>query len=515
MPLSCSDYFCPTDGSCIKRPIQVVSLSPFVRMSFPAIPSGSGSAGGSTFSSLNTEPAADLTMGNDSNIPDNHAFIKSFQYGQSSGNGATVEIFDQEGGEFDLFVSKIVKVLSDASNYGCQIEWGWSLADCDGFKSTIKSSKHYFNILSVNMVYQSTGILFKVELLDLMEPLFETRLTDNPENLTLKAAITELFTQSANPKIKSVKFKRMTPTAGGKIPCNNLISENGLGNQTLTVDANSLDDFKFKGALETSTAEKWPSQGLNPLAAVRTWLQDKMTDKNKGTIIFWNSASRDSELIILEDPKPKCWSEVKDKECFNSIGTYIIGGGKDSPVLSFEPTIKFNFGANAAAGAGQDDQTAEGKKEKGAPCPEGSGKVTPPGSGSTTFIQMSEAFNQIYGPGNLNLSIEGIAAQTRANKYYENIEAEMVIQGDPTLDNPFTIKARTVSILVINPFHLRNKTNGGSFDGCPEWLVGPPCNQILSNKNWRIDGVSHNIENGSYTTTLKINLPAPGQDNSF
>ena len=34
---------------------------------------------------------------------------------------------------------------------------------------------------------------------------------------------------------------------------------------------------------------------------------------------------------------------------------------------------------------------------------------------------------------------------------------------------------------------------------------------ILSNKNWMIMGVNHQIKEGSYTTTLKLFLAVPGQ----
>jgi hypothetical protein len=274
-----------------------------------------------------------------------------------------------------------------------------------------------------------------------------------------------------------------------------------------------MQDFKFKGALEEGTSDAWGCRNQTPLGAVREWLKDKMTENDKGTIIFWDSTSPTPRLVIFEDPLPKCWSDLATEQCQRSIGTYIVNGGKDSPVLSFDPQIKFNFAAAARAGAGADSETTEARRTPGSPCPESTGTsrgtgATPPGTGDTTFVQMSENFNQIYGPGSLRLALRGVVANERANKTYENIEAELRIQGDPTLDNPFTIKVKTVSIIVINPFHLRAT---GSNSSCPEWLIGPPCNQILSNKNWFIKGVSHEIKEGSFTTTLKLYLPAPGQ----
>jgi hypothetical protein len=530
MPLKCSDYFCVSgsraneNDPCIKRPISSSSpgiLAPYVRMVFPPMPGlakgGTAEAGGQVITTIDPNGKPDLTVGNESNLPNNHAGIKSFQYGSSDGNGAEVEIFDEEGGQFDLFVNKLVKVLPDANDFGCSIEWGWTMTDCSGNKIIgPHSSPHFFLILSIDIHYSAGGVVFKIQLQDLMEPLFETRVNDVFTNVRLKDAIIQLFTKKATPKIDSVLFKRYTPGAGGITPCNNLINENSMGNQSNVVDMRSMQDFKFKGNLENGTTD-WHCNGQNPLGAVREWIRDKMTDNDKGIIIFWNSTSSRSELVFLEDPLPKCWSSLEQEQCSRSLGTYIVNGGETSPVISFDPQLKFIFAAAAHAGAGVDTETAEGRNntpQEG--CPETKSTNDPIGSGDTTFIQMTENFNQIYGPGNLRLAIRGVAANERANKLYENIEAELKIQGDPTLDNPYTVKIKTVSLVVINPFHLRSSggnqiTSGTFLPGCPEWLFGPPCNQILSNKNWFIKGVSHDIKEGSYTTTLKIYLPAPGQ----
>ena len=38
---------------------------------------------------------------------------------------------------------------------------------------------------------------------------------------------------------------------------------------------------------------------------------------------------------------------------------------------------------------------------------------------------------------------------------------------------------------------------------------------MLSNKRYLVKAVNHNISNGSYTTTLKLNLPVPNVDLDF
>ena len=47
---------------------------------------------------------------------------------------------------------------------------------------------------------------------------------------------------------------------------------------------------------------------------------------------------------------------------------------------------------------------------------------------------------------------------------------------------------------------------------CGDWIVDPVCNEILTNSRWFVRGLSHRIGPGSYTTTIRIFLPAPHID---
>jgi hypothetical protein len=123
------------------------------------------------------------------------------------------------------------------------------------------------------------------------------------------------------------------------------------------------------------------------------------------------------------------------------------------------------------------------------------------------MVQVTEDMNRLLGRRDAPRdALRSQAANERANKIYENIEAEMRIQGDPQLDDMMKLKTKTVAIIVINPFHLASGANG------IDWLVPSPCNDVLSNKNWRVTGVSHEIKEGSYTTTLKLFLNSPGSN---
>lgn len=486
-PFSESTFFCFSQFgcSCIKRPIDDYVLGPYVELDF------SGQDG------------SVLKVGNKSNPPNNTACIKSFQYGQSDGVGAEVEIYDEEGGSFQRFVDKIVRTPGDALKlYKAKGKWGWIMQNCDGTTRTVLSRDHWFAILSVDINFAGKGIIFKLELQDLMEPLFETRINKSYDGLTLKEAIRQMF-KEATPPINDVRFLRAKSASASAATLCQTGSDSDANSGTF--DSGDLEELKFNGDAETRTA-KWQCNNQTPLAAAREWVSRYRSERDdKGVIVFYDNKTSNPTLIFLEDPLPKCFTN--DDQCSKSIGTYIVNGGKHSPVLSFDPKIKFNFSAAARSGAAVSSQSGKAEIQRGQPCPPGVGGAVS-GSGSASMIQVTEDMNRLYGPdeaakeGNLSQ-----AGNERANKTFENIEAELRIQGEPRLDDPFTIRIRTVSIIVINPFHL---AQGTGKDSCPDWLVRPPCNPILSNKNWFMNGVSHEIKEGSYTTTIKLFLPAPG-----
>jgi hypothetical protein len=63
--------------------------------------------------------------------------------------------------------------------------------------------------------------------------------------------------------------------------------------------------------------------------------------------------------------------------------------------------------------------------------------------------------------------------------------------------------ARNLSIVVINPFHIRNMGQ------CGDWLAQPGCNELFTNRLWMCKSINHSISVGSYTTTIEAFLVAP------
>lgn len=471
-----STYGC----GCFQKPIDEEIIGPYVKLTF--LSSGKS-----------------ITVGNNPSPSNNNvASIKSFQYGSSDGVGAEVEIYDEEGGEFAFFIDKIVKRPSVALDlYKVVCQWGWITQDCNGNTRKISSNCHVFAILSVDIsIANAKGIIFKLELFDLMVSLFETQVTATFEN-TLKQNIIDLF-KSTNPPITDIRFKRYKENF-----LSNICSVNNF-----SISDNELDDMEFEGNVKTDKISL-KGNGLTPLAAAREWMKGYKTDKGKGVIVFYDntidciSGEVKPKLIFLEDPLPICYDAKL--ACRTSIGTYIVNGGRDSKVISFDPKIKFNFSAAAHAGAVIGNESAIAVKAAGQPCdPKGGGSKM--NDGVAAFINANANMLKIFGADFAPAAaVSANAAHERANKTYEAVEAELKIQGEPRLDSPFAIKIRTVSIIVINPFRLAEKEGD-----CPVWLTSVPCNSVLSNKSWFINGVSHEISGGSYTTTLRVFLPAPG-----
>jgi hypothetical protein len=81
--------------------------------------------------------------------------------------------------------------------------------------------------------------------------------------------------------------------------------------------------------------------------------------------------------------------------------------------------------------------------------------------------------------------------------------------GDPFYSNPILfVGTKFVSIVFINPYFFGDAASG-------TWLQTSTCNSMLSNKKYQVTGVSHNIGNGTYTTTLKLMLPVPNIDTPY
>lgn len=429
----------------------------------------------------------EITVGNLSSAPDHHAVIKSFEWGYTQGYGGKIEIFDEEGSNFKKAIERLNKTiaLSPTDHASVFVEWGWIITDCYGNTRMNITSQyggiHYGMAKSISVAYEQGKIKYVLEIGDMHDRIAENRIEKNEgredSKKPLKQAIRDLF-RNNRPSITDVKFIRQD----GSPWCFN------------------ESDGGCEGPYSV-----WPADQQNALATVRKWIAPLTTDQGKGIVIFADPKIPESSVIFMEDPQPGPGEIVNC--CDHNLGTYIVNGGKCSPVLSFSPTINWSLQSNAGSGGnaagGMDGGTVKQTGRQGANVERVGiqASIAPDGHANMWRPQ----------PQIVPKAQDANAAHEFAVRLFEtpsSISAELKIIGDPSLSTPIGpngFVTKNISIVVINPYHIV-----GGADAC-EWLAQPICNETLSNKNWRIESVNHQIKEGSYVTILKVVLDVPNE----
>jgi len=419
-----------------------------------------------------------LTVGNASAPPDNHAAIKSFEYGFTVGQtgiGFKVEIIDQGGIMYRRIIDAINKTvklaLDDTKNCSCQ--FGWIITNCDGSQRVVSNEDTgrslFFMPSKMQTKFDSGVVKFTFEATSMVGRWADTRLTDNlgseDNKMPLKQALRRLFMEY-HPKVTNVQFKNKD---GGELEFGN-----GDGGSD-------------------GPKSVWPMDQQNALAVARKWLSGIRTKDNLGILMLYDPTG--PSIVFKEDPdKSRCCGSL-------SIGTFIANGGNCSPVISFNPDIEWiKIGIPAAGGT--PGSSASGDMKQIIKSEKNIERVGPQ-SGPT--VQQHEYMWRI--PDDMaKKNTEALASHLEANTKYEvkgGIEAELKLVGRPDLGDPIDLVGKSASIIVINPFHI-------STQNC-SWITTTNCNKILSNKRWLVKAVSHQISNGSYITTLKVMLPQPNE----
>lgn len=462
---------CITENSC-SSPVEHIEgavLTPFVQLNIQ---------GGSII----------YTVGNKPNPQDkNRTSIKSFQYGFSIANGAGVkfELISEGGLAYLNLVENLNKTVTHANEDTAKtwFTFGWLRKDCQNNMLQPKMSDPvYLMGKNVQTVYENGVMKITYECLDIGSRIFERTLEFNSgasgELMPLKQAIIDILEKN-DPKVK-VEFKRKDGTEW--------YFKNGM--------INGPD----KGKKYNGPMGIWRASQQNALSAIRKWLAGQRTNDDKGIIFQFDPKSPQSKIILLEDTQPG--KDEKINCCKNNEGTYVVNGGNCTDVISFSPTIDWILTGPGKGGGGTGPFSANFKKaqelDKLLEEKEDSGtkEGTNPSPDSTNYDS----------PKNVNEnSIKSSIAQTKANAHFEatpGIQGELKIIGDPKFWWPVKYVGSTLAIIVIEPYHLQ---------GC-QWISNPQCNIVLSNKNWLITGIDHQITEGSFETTIKVMLSAPNSD---
>lgn len=435
-----------------------------------------------------------ITVGNKSYPSSgNEACIKSFEVGWIDTHEINLEILDEAGGRMQLFVDSIRKNTKETFGPATRMrfQFGWTMATCDGQKKTISSRPYESSILEVQVNYSEGKIKYNIKagahdkLLNVIRE--DVSAAEDDKKIKLEEAIRNLAAQCPPINVKYCKRD-----SDGKVKC---------------------EKFKWNQGGYGGPLGTWQADNQNRVAVISKWVEpfrvEDGTPYGLGIIPIWEPTKPDV-LVLMADPSdtPAACSGADSA----SLGTFIVNGGKCSPVIEFTPTFNwisgmanFNAGGDTSGPGTTKSNFQETKKRKGQEkehC-------------DTTGAQQQNTITQqawgAYGPKNAwDETMKSSQAHAKAARLtevsVEPIEATLKILGDPREKFNQLAVGTTCSIVAINPFHL----SGAKNNGCGDWLADPPCNGILSNKNWTVLGINHSIKEGSYTTTLKLRLGAPG-----
>lgn len=464
------------------------------------------------------------------------AVIKSFQYGLSTGCGCEIEIVDEEAGDFSAILSKI-NVGGSATGNFLSVRFGWISSDCNG-KITPPPNPQTVNPLAPEPSYSSPELLFVIEkitlsyqgglvkytitCIDMLQVLQHEKVGgvfgSSTTPMSLTDAIRDLL-KDRTLQVQYLKFNSATTSGPLEFDMTGDGSAGGTGGAALGVIGGGL----ALGAARTTDAgraaringpvRKWSGSYRNVLECILSWCSEVMTNDKKGLRLFYEP-SKPPRLIVMADIPDHCkatWTPTNF-----SLGTYIVNGGDcGSPVIRFQPTIQWYTSSTAFSVGG-----SGGGKEAGLVSNKGP---------ADCLANMAKS-PELYGPNNAKMSIGDVLqlvlsegeVESRLNaalrysynaKYVNNlaniifgggITAEMTVQGDPSFSMPVLLIGRYLNLIVINPYRVGTS--------CQWQNSVKKCNDVLSNSNWMIMGVSHSIQAGSFTTTFKLMMTAPGQD---
>lgn len=489
---------------CVKRlPEEGEVLAPWVTIQFE-------SSGDYITVSNESSPLTD---------PENIACIKSFEFGHSNGLTVRVVVQDQEGGEFKTFTEHVLKhwdTMKKPTPPGSTMmfQFGWVKSGCTVPYPNKKSPCYSCTVTGLETSFSEGKFIVEITGVDIghvMQEGYADVIKGSTDSSTLSMclqdAVTDLLTKSPAPVIGRVRFARMEN--GVAWPC-------GFEYHDIDCECNqSTEECVNKGP-----KSKWSSEGQDKLQAAKRWVENWCSDRGKQWKMQYNFADPEGEMIFWEDRVPQCKAKGSPYWNSNCVGEFLVNGGKESNVIEFNPKFKWQFGATLTSGGGGIAQNAVGPLPPegntsgygGAKSPgrrecSGLTRVSNEGAGHTTQIPVDESIRSVLGKHAMSAAQRSQAKAIVADGILtEAIQADLVILGSPGLLPPYESRAKNCYIKFLNPPYIVEDERTGKQD----WLARPRVNEILTNRAWLVDSVTHRIQAGSFTTTIGVFLPAVG-----
>lgn len=429
----------------------------------------------------------------------NQAAIKSFQFGISNGTGVVIEIIDESSSNFSKFLNRISTGNQESANRNVlKFQFGWTSADCNSpFTSNNRSNC-------------CTEVSNERPTRSCVHTMFITKVTGNMQGGGLCRYVVEGndFTRDAFTTRPRVTFGTDREPVRLREAIRKLcVGQLGLEIQLLKLNSSCREEeftFREQGQIDRINGPlgRWETMGRSVISACMNWLSDYVSDSNKG---FYTCFRTDKNVIaFVESNRMEC-DYNRDINNYN-LGTYIVGGDC-SPVISFTPSINFNVAAMNSLFDNTDNAPGGVLSPREFVRPEGCNQ-TPNADNQGLNITSLESDNnyRVFGTSATQIGGRNRSINRRENMLLTGpIEAELRIQGDPSYSSPIMCVGSYVSVVCLTPFVIAN--TGRQCD----WL-NDGCNLTLSNRRWMITGMSHDIREGSFVTTLRLNLAAPGVD---
>lgn len=448
--------------------------------------------------------------------PPNCAVIKSFTFGHSDGIECKVIIHDTHGGNFEEFMRHLLTdwycTIQNTAQVYMKFQFGWVKSGCTEPIPASMSPCYYCMCMEVNTNFSEGKFIFEISGKDLGHTMPEGSAEwetggEGQESVYLTDAITQFMTDpnSPGPNISEIHFEIGTDLPPIKFGPN----QAGNKDKVPLFNVGTTDEEKFYGRKTF-----YQAHGKNKLEVIKKWVLENPSSSGKPWIMKNNPEG--NGIIIFQEVlgDPANGQNLDDSYFDNlSLGTFIVNGGPMSPVIEFNPKIKWNFAmitAGASGNAGDLNanplDTPGGKNPGSEAIPKD--KFTK-GAGQPTGTQTSDAkLNEGGKPVVEDAKMEALESLVNPITFH-SISADLVINGDPAFCPPRFAMRTYVSIVLINPFHISQEGGGP----CGDWyLAEQPCNHVLSNKGWIVMSVTHQIDAGKYTTNINVVLQAPGAD---
>jgi hypothetical protein len=426
-----------------------------------------------------------ITVGNKSYpYRKNKAIIKSINFGFGDSVEGSIEIIDEEGGSFALFMDYLLKCPKDSEidRSIIKLQVGWTTANCNNFSKRTSESPIVESIIIDAQTSISNGLI----------------------RFTLNFSSKDKILQNSR------EAKIFGEEVGGrKMKLNDAIDQLAAIEPRLQViHARYNDDgrlqilpegHKWSPVEEPKTS--WQTDNLDRYSVIQKWIESYRVNNGGGEkgILVTHSLLKPDVIYLLEDP-----GEIGEGSNERQIGTFIANGGNCSGVLEFSPSVNFTapMPSKAVGGStnpmGSENELKRKQKEKN--------ELENTGTQQTIVIsQQAIATMGREASVNVNKSQNkhSEANQITDINFEKPIEAELKIVG--TTDQRFWTSVLTglsIGIVVINPFHIQEKNND-----CGDFLRTSSCHPIFSSKKWKLMGITHVIQEGSFVTTLKVMLP--------